>query len=149
MGSMRRDDLLALPPESVPAVEPVPTHRVRAVWISDLHLGTPGCRAAALLDFLRRVECDTLYLVARGEVGVLIHAEGAPDKEVARLGRGALFGEMSVLTGDPRTATVVSLGDSAMVVRVWAHLGPSPGLPRVRSGPSRSHPSPRLTERNR
>ena len=58
---------------------------------------------------------DTLYLVARGEVGVLIHADGAPDKEVARLGRGALFGEMSVLTGDPRTATVVSLGDSAMV----------------------------------
>ena len=58
---------------------------------------------------------DTLYLVARGEVGVLIHAEGAADKEVARLGRGALFGEMSVLTGDPRTATVVSLGDSAMV----------------------------------
>ncbi|MFN2546106.1 MAG: cyclic nucleotide-binding domain-containing protein [Myxococcales bacterium] len=58
---------------------------------------------------------DTLYLVARGEVSVLIHVEGAPDREVARLGRGALFGEMSVLTGDPRTATVVSLGDSAMV----------------------------------
>jgi UDP-2,3-diacylglucosamine pyrophosphatase LpxH len=37
--------------------------RVRSVWISDLHLGTPGCQAAALLDFLRRVECDTLFLV--------------------------------------------------------------------------------------
>ena len=35
----------------------------RTVWISDLHLGTPGCQAHALLDFLRRVECDTLYLV--------------------------------------------------------------------------------------
>ncbi len=35
----------------------------RAVWISDLHLGTPGCQAAALLDFLRRIDCDTLYLV--------------------------------------------------------------------------------------
>lgn len=37
--------------------------RVRTVWISDLHLGTPGCQAVALLDFLRRVRCDTLYLV--------------------------------------------------------------------------------------
>jgi len=37
--------------------------RVRTVWISDIHLGTPGCKAAALLDFLKEVECDTLYLV--------------------------------------------------------------------------------------
>ena len=36
---------------------------VRSVWISDLHLGTPGCQAHALLDFLRDVHCDTLYLV--------------------------------------------------------------------------------------
>ncbi len=37
--------------------------RVRAVWISDLHLGTPGCQARALMDFLRDVDCETLYLV--------------------------------------------------------------------------------------
>ena len=37
--------------------------RVRTVWISDLHLGTPGCQARALLDFLRQVDCETLYLV--------------------------------------------------------------------------------------
>jgi UDP-2,3-diacylglucosamine pyrophosphatase LpxH len=37
--------------------------RVRTVWISDLHLGTPGCQAQALLDFLRDVQCETLYLV--------------------------------------------------------------------------------------
>ena len=36
---------------------------MRTVWISDVHLGTPGCQAHALLDFLKRVECDTLYLV--------------------------------------------------------------------------------------
>jgi len=36
---------------------------VRTVWISDLHLGTPGCRAEALLDFLKHVECETLFLV--------------------------------------------------------------------------------------
>jgi UDP-2,3-diacylglucosamine pyrophosphatase LpxH len=37
--------------------------RVRAAWISDLHLGTPGCQAEALLDFLRELHCETLYLV--------------------------------------------------------------------------------------
>ncbi len=37
--------------------------RWRTVWISDLHLGTPGCQAKALLDFLRQMECETLYLV--------------------------------------------------------------------------------------
>jgi len=37
--------------------------RYRTVFISDLHLGTPGCQANALLDFLKSVECDTLFLV--------------------------------------------------------------------------------------
>ena len=37
--------------------------RFRTLWISDLHLGTPGCQSAALLDFLKRTECDTLFLV--------------------------------------------------------------------------------------
>jgi UDP-2,3-diacylglucosamine pyrophosphatase LpxH len=38
-------------------------YRYRTVWISDVHLGTPGCQAGALLDFLRRVDCQTLFLV--------------------------------------------------------------------------------------
>ncbi len=37
--------------------------RVRTAWISDIHLGTPGCQADALLHFLKRLDCDTLYLV--------------------------------------------------------------------------------------
>ncbi len=37
--------------------------RFRTVWLSDTHLGTPGCNAGLLLDFLRSVDCDTLYLV--------------------------------------------------------------------------------------
>jgi UDP-2,3-diacylglucosamine pyrophosphatase LpxH len=38
-------------------------YRYRAIFISDTHLGTPGCRADALLDFLRRTESEHLYLV--------------------------------------------------------------------------------------
>jgi UDP-2,3-diacylglucosamine pyrophosphatase LpxH len=37
--------------------------RLRTVFISDVHLGSRGCQAQYLLDFLRRVECDELYLV--------------------------------------------------------------------------------------
>ncbi|WP_045223376.1 UDP-2,3-diacylglucosamine diphosphatase [Methyloterricola oryzae] len=37
--------------------------RYRTVWISDVHLGTRGCRDEYLLDFLRHVDCEQLYLV--------------------------------------------------------------------------------------
>ena len=40
-----------------------PRLRVRSVWISDIHLGTPGCQATALLDFLKSVDSEHLYLV--------------------------------------------------------------------------------------
>ena len=40
-----------------------PIQHYRTLWISDLHLGTPGCQAQALLDFLRHTESDTLFLV--------------------------------------------------------------------------------------
>lgn len=37
--------------------------RYRTIFISDIHLGTAGCNAELLLDFLKSTECDTLYLV--------------------------------------------------------------------------------------
>jgi UDP-2,3-diacylglucosamine pyrophosphatase LpxH len=35
----------------------------RAVWISDVHLGFKGCKAGLLLDFLKSVNSEYLYLV--------------------------------------------------------------------------------------
>tara|TARA_B100000678_G_scaffold153095_1_gene127795 strand:- start:735 stop:1607 length:873 start_codon:yes stop_codon:yes gene_type:complete len=35
----------------------------RTVWISDIHLGTRGCNAGMLIDFLDHVDSDTMYLV--------------------------------------------------------------------------------------
>jgi UDP-2,3-diacylglucosamine pyrophosphatase LpxH len=43
--------------------EPSGKLHMRTVFISDIHLGTPGCQAEGLLDFLRHVECEVLYLV--------------------------------------------------------------------------------------
>ncbi len=59
-GGSRRSD------SASPADEPEAPHettRYRALWISDVHLGTPGCQALTLLDFLKRTESDTLFLV--------------------------------------------------------------------------------------
>jgi UDP-2,3-diacylglucosamine pyrophosphatase LpxH len=35
----------------------------RAIWLSDIHLGTKGCKADFLLDFLRCNDSEYLYLV--------------------------------------------------------------------------------------
>ena len=37
--------------------------RVRTLFLSDIHLGSRGCQADKLLDFLRHHDADTIYLV--------------------------------------------------------------------------------------
>ena len=53
---------------------------------------------------------DSLYVVRGGTVVVQIGVLGA-SKEIARLGDGQFFGEMSLMTGESRTATVVAKTD--------------------------------------
>ena len=62
MKDMRREDI-PLPAPELPPADAAVALKLRTVWISDLHLGTPGCQADALLDFLRSVECETMFLV--------------------------------------------------------------------------------------
>lgn len=42
------------------AIEP---RRVRTLFLSDVHLGTKGSQAGKLIEFLQRVDADTIYLV--------------------------------------------------------------------------------------
>ena len=37
--------------------------RYRAIFLSDIHLGTKGCQAERLIGFLKAHDCETLYLV--------------------------------------------------------------------------------------
>jgi UDP-2,3-diacylglucosamine pyrophosphatase LpxH len=56
---------IAAPPPWLNLPEPKgfqPKKTFRTIWISDIHLGTTGCNAELLLDFLQSVECETLYL---------------------------------------------------------------------------------------
>jgi small-conductance mechanosensitive channel/CRP-like cAMP-binding protein len=53
---------------------------------------------------------DSLYVVRAGSVAVQLGTNGAP-KEVATLSAGQFFGEMSLMTGESRSATVVAKTD--------------------------------------
>ena len=44
-------------------VDSLPERHYRSIWISDVHLGTRGCKAEYLLDFHKHTESDHLYLV--------------------------------------------------------------------------------------
>ena len=66
-----------------------------------LHRGDPGAE---------------LFIVEHGEVSVLVEQVGGPPEEVARLGTGNFFGEMSLMTGANRTATVRAVADLALLV---------------------------------
>ncbi|PYS93890.1 MAG: mechanosensitive ion channel protein MscS [Acidobacteria bacterium] len=53
-----------------------------------------------------------LYILRRGEAEVRVRADGSDLSEhVATLREGDFFGEMGLLTGEPRTATIIALTD--------------------------------------
>ncbi len=58
---------------------------------------------------------DACYVVESGRLAVLI-SDGTHERQVAVLEAGELFGEMGLLTGEPRTATVRAIDDSRLVV---------------------------------
>jgi tetratricopeptide (TPR) repeat protein len=66
------------------------THEVGNVIISE---GDPG---------------TSMYVIASGEVKVYTRRAGGATVYLAKLGEGDFFGEVSVLTGKPRTATITA-----------------------------------------
>ena len=87
-----------LPAEQIePLLDRVQEHKVDA-GKTIFRLGDPG---------------DALYIVARGAVEVLNDKTGQP---LAELGAGQAFGEMALLSGGTRTATVRTTIDSHLLV---------------------------------
>jgi small-conductance mechanosensitive channel/CRP-like cAMP-binding protein len=54
-------------------------------------------------------EANWLYIIMHGSASVRVAVEGGGEREVAKLSAGDFFGEMSLLTGERRSATVVAL----------------------------------------
>lgn len=57
---------------------------------------------------------ESLFLITRGRVEVRVASEGV-ESVVSSLCAGSFFGEMSLLTGDPRVATVVAVEDAEVI----------------------------------
>jgi CRP-like cAMP-binding protein len=93
------DLLRHLPPEGIEEI--LPCVRLRRLEPEEIlfRAGAPG---------------DALYIVARGSVAVIADSPPDQDKDgddkdgeiLAELGEGQAFGEMALLSGGPRTATV-------------------------------------------
>lgn len=83
----------------------------RAIWISDLHLGTRRCKARALLRFLVNHKAETLYLVGDivdgwnlGERWYWCEAQAAVVQQIAAWGRHG--GRVVFLPGNHDEASV-------------------------------------------
>jgi len=58
---------------------------------------------------------DNFYIVASGNCKVIVEADGKPPQVVLHYGAGDSFGELALIYGEPRAATVVATTD----VKLW------------------------------
>lgn len=97
------DQLIA----SVGILEPL-SQEERAAVVGSLvcHLYAPGER------IIRRGDPgDSMFVLRRGRAEVAVDIDGGGVRRVAELGSGDFFGEMALLTGEPRTADVSALDE--------------------------------------
>src|SRR5258708_9343632 len=73
-----------------------------------------------------------LYIIASGQVSVLLQEDNGASARVAQLGPGECFGEMSLITGEAPSATVRAEQDTALWALPQSHfltlIGSSPTL---------------------
>lgn len=95
------DFLAVLPPASLERLASLVETRVYGAGETVIHQGDPG---------------EELFVVGLGHVSVMVGRDGGSTAEIARLGPGQFFGEMSMMTGEARTATVSTIGECELLV---------------------------------
>jgi predicted acylesterase/phospholipase RssA/CRP-like cAMP-binding protein len=70
--------------------------------------------AAGQILFRQDESPDYLYVVSNGRLEVLFQPEGQESTSLFEAGRGQIVGEMGLLTGDRRSATIRALRDSVL-----------------------------------
>jgi small-conductance mechanosensitive channel/CRP-like cAMP-binding protein len=59
---------------------------------------------------------DSLYIIRTGLCGIYIKGNGTQEKRIATIDSGGFFGEMSLLTGEPHSATVRAMEDTSVII---------------------------------
>ena len=93
------DLLRHLPPEGIESILPYIRKRHLKAGEILFHAGDPG---------------DALYIVAKGQVDVLANS-GENARPIARLGEGHAFGEMALISGGARTATIRAVDGTDLI----------------------------------
>jgi CRP-like cAMP-binding protein len=107
------------------------SERIKLLAASDLMRHLPAEEIEEILPCIREQELkageilfrvgdagDALYIVAHGKVEVLTNGRPCADASgsaIAVLGEGHAFGEMSLLSGGPRTATIRAVEDTGLL----------------------------------
>lgn len=58
---------------------------------------------------------DALYVILTGRVRVIVEGPDGTSRAVAEIGRGESVGEMAILTGEPRSASIVAVRDTHLI----------------------------------
>lgn len=59
---------------------------------------------------------DCFYILISGRLRVTVEQEGNKEVAVGEVGRGEVVGEMAILTDEPRSATVIAIRDSELMM---------------------------------
>jgi CRP-like cAMP-binding protein/thioredoxin reductase/Fe-S-cluster-containing hydrogenase component 2 len=107
-GSTDVDQVIADVRSSIPVFAGLNPLQLREVLLeSEVHALKPG-----EIAFRRNDYTNTFFTVLRGHVGIQINP--ADSSQIVKLGRGAFFGEMGLISGRRRSATVVAVDNCVL-----------------------------------
>jgi CRP-like cAMP-binding protein/thioredoxin reductase/Pyruvate/2-oxoacid:ferredoxin oxidoreductase delta subunit len=107
-GNRSVEEVLALIQERVPMLAALTSLQLREFLLdSDIHDPAPGDTVFAYKDYT-----DSIYVILDGSVDVHV---GAGETPPIKLGRGQFFGEMSLISGRRRSATVSAGADCLLL----------------------------------
>lgn len=91
-------------------------HELDADALNDIAREIALVRIAGGDTLIREGEAgDAMYVVVSGRLGVVVSPSPHEEQTVAEIGRGETVGEMALITGAPRSATVRALRDSVLM----------------------------------
>ena len=95
-------------------------------------LGTVKMFAKDQTVFSQYEDGAEMFIVLKGMFGVYINSFTGFQKRVAGIKQGSFFGEMAIIDGSPRSATIISEEEGAVVVigkgNFWSLLEQAPGV---------------------